>query len=111
VKVGTREDGKGYTLMQGSIAYDTDAPAGKDSEGKPVFTNFVNFQSWSEKLIAYLSPKLKKGQWVQITGEPVINTYTDDKGKHSRLRIAVEEINLLTVPKPSEANAAAAASV
>lgn len=103
IKSGTKEDGKPYNLMSGSVAYDTEASTGKDAEGKPSFTNFVNFQNWSPGLIEYMGPQLKKGTWVQISGEPVINTYTDEKGKHSRLRIAAEEINLLVVPKPAKA--------
>lgn len=108
IKSGTKEDGKPYTLMQGSIAYDTEASSGKKEDGSANFTNFANFQNWSDKLITYLGPKLKKGTWVQISGEPVMNSYTDEKGKHTRLRIAAEEINLLVVPKPSEAAASTA---
>lgn len=109
IKTGTKEDGKPYTLMSGSIAYDTEASSGKKEDGSANFTNFANFQNWSEKLITYLGPSMKKGAWVQIAGEPVMNSYTDDKGKHTRLRIAAEEINLLVVPKPATAPAQAAA--
>lgn len=100
---------KPYTLMTGAVAYNTDQPSGKDKDGKNIFVNFVNFQSWSPKLIELYGPSLKKGQSVVLEGVPVQNTFGEGDDKTTRLRISLERIHLTTIPKKADAAAEGAA--
>lgn len=104
IKTGTNKEGKEFTLMSFSVAYDTKTSSGVDADGKPIYVNYANVQSWSKNLIDYLQPHLKKGRPVMVIGEPVQNQYKDTEGhKKVALRIAAERILLTELPKKAVA--------
>lgn len=66
-------------------------------------TQWISASIFGKRAEGGLIKYLTKGQWVQITGQLELNTYTNREGKEkSNLQVLVDDINILWESKKTE---------
>lgn len=95
VKDAVLEEKNNVKFSKFSVAVNRDVY--KDNEKKSLvsFIDLVIFDTFAEKT----SPYIKKGTQVCVMGHIVEKKWTDDKGNHSKLAIAVDKLQLLSSGK------------
>ena len=75
--------------------------------GDNVKTQWIQCSIFGKRAEGKLSQYLTKGQWVQITGELELNTYTNKEGlEKSSLQVIVSELDILWASKDEDSKSA-----
>ena len=75
-----------------------------DFKGGEEFTNFFDLSAWG-KLADTVSQYLTKGRWVTIRGKLRHETWETDGQKRSRVRVLVQDLQMIPVGSKSETEA------
>ena len=72
-----------------------------DFKGGEEYTNFFDLSAWG-KLAETVSTYLTKGRWVSIRGKLRHETWEKDGQKRSRVRVLVQDLQMLPVGSKAE---------
>ena len=75
-----------------------------DFKGGEEFTNFFDLSAWG-KLADTVSQYLTKGRWVTVRGKLRHETWETDGQKRSRIRVLVQDLQMIPVGSKSETEA------
>ena len=75
-----------------------------DFKGGEEFTNFFDLSAWG-KLADTVSQYLTKGRWVTVRGKLRHETWEKDGQKRSRIRVLVQDLQMIPVGSKSETEA------
>ena len=90
-----KETVNGKLLLKGTLVYSTRSTT--DKEGS--HANFLDFELW-EQMVTRLSPVLKKGTLVLMTGELVQSRWQAQDGSRRRnFRLVGREVALMEIPR------------